>query len=84
MSYRAGTRGLGFIGIPDGDPRVICDGCGKAVSVVKPGAGPYAWLINRRKVPGWFKLIPRGEGRVDYCTEKCERAASSPREGDRT
>jgi hypothetical protein len=71
MSYRAKTRGLANIGVPDGDNRIVCDGCGKERSALKPHGFRYAWLINIHKVPGWFKIIKHEFTRSDYCTEKC-------------
>jgi hypothetical protein len=70
MTYRCGTYGMDHIGIPTGDPKLVCDGCGCMRSVTKRSGMPYAWFLNRKKAPGW-KMDSSGDMRKDYCPD-CE------------
>ena len=72
MSYRAGTRGLGRLGIPDDVPRIVCDGCGTTYPLVLRGAAgaPPSWFLNGKAPPKW-RLARSGSDsdtvRRDYC-----------------
>lgn len=68
MSYRAGTNGLQAIGIPNGEPRIICDGCGLERSVTLKSGIPASWFLDNRAAPKW-KLVRTEEPfrREDYC-----------------
>ena len=53
MGERPGSSGLGRIGIPDGEPRVICDDCGTTQGARRRDGRPYAWLLDGKAPPGW-------------------------------
>lgn len=65
MTYRCGTNGLQALGIPNGEPRYICDKCGAVQSFYRPNGMPYAWILDGKLPPGWRKI----EGK-DFC-KKC-------------
>jgi len=68
MSYIAGTQGLGGFGVPDGPPRIVCDGCGK---VRRIEGFPPAWFMDGKPIPGW-RMRRVGEGgckRIDHCAD---------------
>jgi hypothetical protein len=69
MSYRAGVGpGLAIaLGIEEGQPRLVCDGCGRWRSVTMRSGLPYKWLLDNRKAPGWT-FVP-GQKRRDYCRD---------------
>ena len=66
MAYHCATSGLGHLGIPNGDARLICDGCGLVRGVQKPSGMPYAWLLNRKAAPGWAAEFTE-DNRMDWC-----------------
>lgn len=47
------------------DPHIECNGCGAVKLVAKHGLPP-AWFMAGKAPPGW-KVIRRGDTRVDYC-----------------
>lgn len=67
MSYRAGTRGLAALGIPDSEPRVICDGCGVVLHARTRSGGPPAWLLNGTAPKGWAGGRNEDGTRWDRC-----------------
>jgi hypothetical protein len=68
MSYRCGTNGLQPMGIADGQPRIICDGCGLEESVITQAGFPKRWFEENRPAPKW-KLVRTEDpfSRVDLC-----------------
>jgi len=77
MTYRAGTNGLGAIGIPDGDPRIVCDGCGDTYAIARRGAAgaPPAWFLDGKAPPKWRTARLGADAntvRRDYCPA-CKR-----------
>lgn len=77
MSYRAGTQGMDAIGIPSGEPRLICDDCGEKRPVTNAHGRPFAWLLDRRAAPGWsMKTI--GDNRADWCNPCTKKRKASP------
>lgn len=58
MSYRAGIFGS--------EPRLICDGCGWEREVTNRNGMPFAWLLNRKRAPGWG-FDGSGDMRRDWC-----------------
>lgn len=50
MSYHCGTRGLSGLGIPDGSPRVECDGCGLVWNIDGP---PPRWFLAGKPPRNW-------------------------------
>lgn len=71
MSYRAGTRGMAALGIPDADARVTCDDCGEVLPVGPFRRGPPLWLLDGRAPPKW-----RGGRRPDGTRwDRCPRCA---------
>jgi hypothetical protein len=64
MSYIAGTQGLGGFGVPDGPPRIVCDGCGM-VRRLNTDRPPPKWFLDMKAPPGWkrTKALPRR----DWC-----------------
>ena len=66
MAYRAGTRNLGPLGIPDDVPRVICDGCG-LVHRIKPNRLPPMWMLDGKAPPKWRRSRDADGKRRDVC-----------------
>ena len=67
MTYRAGTYGMGRIGIPDGEPRIECDGCGLVYYIRQP---PPAWFLDGKGPRGWQTVrheTPNAVQRRDWC-----------------
>lgn len=76
MTYYAGTYGLGPIGIPNDEPRIVCDGCGlvRYVMSARDKAFPI-WFLNGKQPPRWSRV---NEGTIvdpavrHYCKD-CKR-----------
>ena len=69
MSYRCATRGLTLFGLPDGEPRLVCDGCGATRTAIKRSGMPYAWLLDNKRAPGWAFEKTSEYTRRDWCAE---------------
>lgn len=68
MTYRAGTRGLSMLGIPDDEPRVICDGDGcRRVLRVNTSHIPPRWLLDGKAPPRWRLARDENGNRRDFC-----------------
>lgn len=82
MTYRGGTGGLGKLGIPDSEPRLICNGCGVERPVATRAGTPPAWLLDRKAAPGWKLIrIEHEDGRIerlDWCPA-CKKDQADPR-----
>lgn len=85
MTYRAGTYGLEkALGIPDGPPRIICDGgCGATLDVRSTrGFGrPFAWFTKGKAAPGWSGGSNGDGTRTDYCPACKAKPVEKPTSG---
>ena len=73
MSYRAGTRGLAKIGIPDDDAHINCDSCGLRLDLNRFRFGPPLWLLDGKHPPKWDGGKNESGTRWDKCP-KCKGA----------
>jgi hypothetical protein len=71
MTYYAGTHGLAALGIPNDDPRIVCDECAM-VYRLRTDRAPPSWFLDRKAPPGWKRS--RGLPRLDWCP-RCRDAA---------
>lgn len=67
MSLRSGSHGLAHLGIPDDDPRLICDWCGMALYARAGAGGPPRWLLSGKPPKGWRGGLREDGTRLDMC-----------------
>ena len=72
MSHVAGIGPIlaRSMGLPDTEPHIMCDGCGKTHPVTTKGGVPAEWEIQGRPPPRWTgkRLYTNGDvKREDYC-----------------
>lgn len=64
MTYIAGTRGLADFGVPNDQPRVVCDKCGAVFYLVYSRTALPALVESAPD--GWKRDITEGK-RSDFC-----------------
>lgn len=60
MSYRAGVMGS--------EPCLVCDGCDLRRAVTNRHGLPFAWLLDRKRAPGWG-FDGSTDMRQDWCSD---------------
>jgi hypothetical protein len=72
MSYQPGLgptlRAVSDVGPERAEPRIICDGCGRVLSVTTRAGLPALWFLRHKPAPGWRKA--KGKDYCPRCTEE--------------